>query len=412
MAKRVERYDLYLNTPLIERLKVATVALREEHGVLDLFALRYEQDYLNQPNAFALDPVQIPLSNEDIVLTCRAGGQPGLLDDYLPDGWGKKVLSQLTFYKEGKRISEQSPIDLLSKLGSNRIGALQWVPKDQRPEYGLGADISRIAEAEQTAQAVEKEEYRAPSTDEYSLTYLANAGTGVGGARPKALIQENGRAFLAKFNSLTQDQYNNARVELACLNMARNAGINTSTGKVITGINGREVLLLERFDVVTNGRQHLITANALLKDNQNQCDRGGAFRYDDIEHFIKVYSADPQADLEQLLRQMLFNAAINNTDDHERNFSFINTGDGYRLSPAYDMVPSLAVGQYHVAGYKYQTSPPRPSEVSGRIFGLSAPRVSCISEEVHNAIEHWETFFKNVGVSDEDTEQLHKHFRP
>ncbi|MBT3347251.1 MAG: hypothetical protein HOM84_04210 [Thiotrichales bacterium] len=37
---------------------------------------------------------------------------------------------------------------------------------------------------------------------------------------------------------------------------------------------------------------------------------------------------------------------INNNDDHERNFSLIyrmddNNHSGYRLSPAYDMVPSI-----------------------------------------------------------------------
>lgn len=96
---------------------------------------------------------------------------------------------------------------------------------------------------------------------------------------------------------------------------------------------------------------------------------------------------------------------------HERNFSFVNTGDGYRLSPAYDMVPSLAVGQYHVAGFKYQTSPPKPSEVRGRIFGLSAPTVTGIAEEVHSAVEQWETFFSNAEVSGGDREKLSKHFR-
>ncbi len=412
MTKRTAKYDLYLQTPAIELMKVARVALREEHGALDLFALRYDPDYLNHPFAFPLDPVQLPLISQDINLLCRAGGMPGLLDDYLPDAWGKKVLAQLAFYKEKRRVREHSPMDLLSMLGSSRIGALQWVPAGGKPEYSLGAEVARIAEAEDIAQAVEAEDYQNTSTDEHSLTHLANAGTGVGGARPKSLIQDQGQAFLAKFNSLTKDAYNNARVELACLNMAKAAGILTALGKVISGINGREVLLLNRFDIIAGSRQHLITANALLKDVGTQCDRGGAFRYDDIAKLVKVHSVDPEEDLQQLVRVMLFNAAINNTDDHERNFSFCNSGDGYSLSPAYDMVPSVVTGQYHVAGYLIQPNPPKPSEISGRVFGLSAPCINRIVEQVTDAVSDWERHADDAGVSTDDYERLVGFIKP
>lgn len=86
-------------------------------------------------------------------------------------------------------------------------------------------------------------------------------------------------------------------------------------------------------------RQHLITTNALLKNPETQHDRGGVFRYDDIADIVRRYSIDIETDLTQLLRMMLFNRAINNTDDHKRNFSLMHKGNSYCLSPAYDMVP-------------------------------------------------------------------------
>lgn len=59
---------------------------------------------------------------------------------------------------------------------------------------------------------------------------------------------------------------------------------------------------------------------------------------------------------------MLFNRTINNTDDHERNFSFMRTVKSYQLAPAYDLVPSMATGEYHAAGFASQSYPPTVSE--------------------------------------------------
>ncbi len=71
-----------------------------------------------------------------------------------------------------------------------------------------------------------------------------------GWCRPKALIHENYKAYLAKFNLLTADVFNNAKVELACLQMAKDAGLNVLSGHVRNAVNGRDVLMLDRFDVV------------------------------------------------------------------------------------------------------------------------------------------------------------------
>jgi serine/threonine-protein kinase HipA len=242
--------------------------------------------------------------------------------------------------------------------------------------------------------------------DALGLVYLANAGSGAGGARPKALIQDGDSAYLAKFNRLHGDSYNNARVELACLRMAAAAGIAAADAKVISGINGREVLLIKRFDVDGGHRRHLITVNALLKDPQTQRDRGGVFRYDDVAELIRRLSAAPQQDLEQLLRLMLFNAAIHNTDDHERNFSFRFDNDALRLAPAYDLVPSLSHGEYHAAGYGYAPSPPRPGAVSGRVFGLPKPRVEEAVDAVMAAVSTWPEVAAEAGIAEAESHRI------
>jgi serine/threonine-protein kinase HipA len=174
------------------------------------------------------------------------------------------------------------------------------------------------------------------------------------------------------------------------------------------------VLLLDRFDIAEDGRHHLITANGLLKEPASQQDPGRTFRYDDVCEILCKYSATIEQDLKQLLRLMLFNRAINNTDDHERNFSLIHRGDGFRLSPAYDLVPSLVTGAYHAAGFGLKPYPPRPSEARslGKLFGLPKPVVASIAEEVRTAVQAWPRFAEQAGVEDQEAAKLSRCFHP
>lgn len=370
-----QRYDLYLNTRKTGIIKAAEAVVLESSGQLTNMGFRYTAVYREHPYAFALDPVQLPLASNEIEFHC-AGGMPGILDDYLPDEWGRRVLATLSFYRDQRKLDRHSAIDMLSQLSNSRIGALQWTKPGEEPDYGMGCDIQFIERAEIAAQTVDNPESISEHIDDVSLLYLANAGTGIGGARPKALLFEEDTPFLAKFNRRSIDPYNNAKIELACLHMARKAGLHVYQGMIRSAINDRDVLLLERFDVVKNDnnytRRHLITINSLLKNHETQRDRGGVFRYDDIAEIVRMHSTNIENDLSQLLRMMLFNRAINNTDDHERNFSLINDGEGYCLAPAYDMVPSLITGAYPIAGYQYSPSAPKASEVlsKGKIFGL------------------------------------------
>ena len=123
---------------------------------------------------------------------------------------------------------------------------------------------------------------------------------------------------------------------------------------------------------------------------------------------IRKFSIDIEADLTQLLRLMLFNRAINNLDDHERNFSLISEGDGYRMAPGYDMVPSLITGTSPVAGYQYSPWAPRPGEVSthGKIFGLPKTIVNRVADQVISAVEQWPTWALKNDVSQKDSDNI------
>ena len=55
----------------------------------------------------------------------------------------------------------------------------------------------------------------------------------------------------------------------------------------------------------------------------------------------------PDADCQEVFRRMVFNILANNTDDHNKNFSFMMSRKGeWSISPAYDMTFIFNVGGY------------------------------------------------------------------
>ncbi|WP_049723263.1 type II toxin-antitoxin system HipA family toxin [Gilvimarinus polysaccharolyticus] len=407
----IRRYDIYLNLPATGAVLAANMAIIEESNRVTAIGFRYHSEYLNNPRAVSLDPALMPLSTMEYRWDMPTG-LPAILDDYLPDRWGRKVLNRLALYREQKRLSSNSVIDILSLMGSSVIGAISIVPKGETPVYGVGCSIEMLPQAEQAAQDVEHLSANTATLDEMSLLHLANHGSGVGGARPKALVYDSSGAYLAKFNRHA-DQYNNARIELACLRMAKAAGIECFEGHVAVGINGREVLLLDRFDLTANGsRHHMITINGLLKEPKTLADTGQSFRYDDVLHLLKLYSTQFSRDRQQLVKQMLFNRAIHNKDDHERNFSLLYRGDGYVLSPAYDMVPSFERGAYHLAGFGCSPNPPTPTEAATlkRLFGLTQTDIQECANAVSAAVNRWPEFADSAGVSEQDMNNVKQYF--
>ena len=213
------RFDIHMDSTVTGVVRAAECAIEEVAGLVRRVDFRYTRQYLENPNAFPLDPNRLHLDHGETQFAC-AGGVPGFIDDHLPDAWGRKVLAVLAQQRDGKRLNQNSAIDLLTVVpAGSRIGALSFAPPGDTPRFDHGAPFAALAEAERAAVHVDALDSVGP--DEWGLARLAAAGSSVGGARPKALVTDGDTHYLAKFNRLSDDPYNNARVELACLEMAR-----------------------------------------------------------------------------------------------------------------------------------------------------------------------------------------------
>lgn len=96
--------------------------------------------------------------------------------------------------------------------------------------------------------------------------------------------------------------------------------------------------LVKRFDRADGERIHFSSAMTMLGKKDGASSQDGS-SYLDIAEFIKNYGSNPQKDLLELWKRIVFNMAVSNTDDHLRNHAFILNEDGWSLSPLFDVNP-------------------------------------------------------------------------
>ncbi len=239
----------------------------------------------------------------------------------------------------------------------------------------------------------------------------------MGGARPKAVVEDEAALWIAKFNR-PDDQWNSARVEHAMLRLARACGLETAESKVID-VAGRDVLLVKRFDreKVHAGytRTRMISGLTLLQteDTYQSRDR---WSYVFLAEEMRRVSADPASDARELFRRMCFNALISNTDDHPRNHALIAKEKDWRLSPAYDLTPATPVSIEHrdlslICGDmgRFANAENLLSQ-SGRFLlerGDASGLIAKMEEQVRN---EWYRIARSAGVSERDCEKIASAF--
>jgi len=392
------KLDVWLNLPAGESIKVGEMAIDDPdvRGGLD-GQFRYVPEYLENPKAFPLDPLHLPLSAASFNANRPHTGVHGVFEDSLPDDWGRRLL--IRRYKLGR--TDQRIPQLLRLLGNQGLGALSYVEKG-RPDLKMtGVSLRHL---QKLALLVEKfEQDGAMDDDELSL--LFQAGSSPGGARPKALVKDENGAYLAKFAS-GRDQLDVVSLEAAAMELGRRAGIETADSRLLA-LGSRKCLLVKRFDInEAGGRNHLISMQSLLK-----ADGYYYAGYRDLAEMIRHVSTQPGQDLQRLYRQMVFNVMIGNTDDHLKNFIMLHNDEGWRLSPAFDLVPNIGFNREHVLRIGYDNRPPDFETLlqEAVYFGLKRrQQAQEVVMEVHETVSKWSRVFTACNVPEKDAERIGK----
>ncbi|MCZ0953644.1 MAG: HipA domain-containing protein [Rhodospirillaceae bacterium] len=298
----------------------------------------YGRSYLARPDAVAIDPVDLRLTSENFE-TRQLRGVFGALRDAGPDYWGRLVIERHT----GQ--ANLGELDYLLYAPDNRTGALSFglnrEPPAPRRRIATTLDL---ADLQRMADAIIADDELPMDPDTEQARLLLLAGSSMGGARPKAVVQDNDDLWVAKFNR-PDDRWNHARVEHAMLILARECGVSVAESRVET-VGGRHVLLVKRFDRERSDdgyrRARFLSALTLLRADDTHHDRD-KWSYVLLAEELRRISSQAEQDAQELFRQMCFNALISNTDDHPRNHAIIALNTDWGLSPAYDLTPSMPV---------------------------------------------------------------------
>lgn len=139
------------------------------------------------------------------------------------------------------------------------------------------------------------------------------------------------------FNSTHDTPYN----EFLCMKLASAIGLNAPEVDIIEG--EYPLFIVERFDRVQTKtgvwrihQQDFCQAQAITSLKKYESDGGPSFA--DNYNLVKAHSSAPIPDLNQLLKWLIFNLVIGNNDSHSKNLAFLQTEEGIRLAPFYDLL--------------------------------------------------------------------------
>ena len=293
----------------------------------------YGRRYLERPEAISLYSPELPLIDQRI-RPLPGLDAPGCILDARPDAWGQRVLMNRLI---GPAAAERDPADLglitlLLESGSDRIGALDF--QSSSSEYvGRGRENASLDELATSAQRVEDGVPLSPALDAALLH-----GSSIGGARPKALIDDGPRRLIAKFSSTT-DTFPVERGEYVAMELAHRAGLNVARIELAHALE-KTVLLVERFDRIprTDERRSLVSALTMLRLNELAARHAS---YADLAQIMKASFLEPGSNLRELFSRITFSILVGNTDDHARNHAAFWDGQTLTLTPAYDICPQV-----------------------------------------------------------------------
>lgn len=344
------------------------------------FWFDYGRRYLARSNAVALAPT-LALSQESFAPT-GSMGLPGALRDASPDAWGRRVVQ---YRLGGERGPDADTGDLdertyLLNSGSNRFGAIdfqtsaaKYVPREAEP--------AGLAELLTAADTVED-----GGDLPFELERALLSGTAMGGARPKAMIRDGGRQYIAKFSAST-DHFPVVGAEAASMFLARKARLSVAPTRVET-VLGRTVLLVERFDRTAAGGRVLAVSGLTLTGLDELQARSGS--YVDLLDSLRRAGA-PAGTAAELFARIAFNMAISNSDDHLRNHAALWDGRIATLSPAYDLSPMSRSGETASQSIAYDRSGLKRNNFAGllavaHLYDLTAADGEEVVGRVEDAI--------------------------
>lgn len=406
MAARDQSCYVYIQLPdTFDWVPCASLRVTQLDGRRFEGTFTYGRKYLERPNVAALDPYHLPLTARPQKFT-RLKGIPGAVRDASPDAWGRRVI-EAKLDRPGADISEveyllNGPDD---GAGNLRFGRVVTPPGPGR-RFNRTHQLQALIDAARTLE----EDGRLP----HEVLEDLEPGTSMGGARAKVTVEDDRKIWLAKLPEKS-DRHNMQRVEYAVLELARAAGLRVCEAR-LERVAAQDVLMLRRFDrewsseAGAHARFALVSGLTVLDAEDSHLDRD-RWSYLLLADELRRWSVKGDDDRRELFRRMVFNAMVTNNDDHPRNHALVRTASGWRLSPAYDIVPVALVSQERrdlalIAGRHGRAASMYNLMSRCDAFGLSTDDARKEVDALLGVVRHWRERFAALGIEERTLDML------
>lgn len=377
------------------------------------FSFTYDKDWFKSGEQYILDPEigwyngpQFPVGKENF----------GVFLDSMPDRWGRTLLkrraAQNVSEKKGKPIKLYEVDFLLGVQDESRMGALRFKLDPEGPFLDNAPSpippISSIRELQYAAEVIESDKDN--EAVRKWLGVLLAPGSSLGGARPKANVyDEKGQLWIAKFPA-KNDEVDKGIWEYLVYLLAKKAGVIMAESKTMKVRGKHHTFLTKRFDRKRTERIHFASAMTMTGNNEETLKNQSA-SYLDLAEFIQFSSANAKADLQQLWQRIVFNISVSNTDDHLRNHGFLLSPKGWRLSPAYDINPSVDKDglSLNIDTENNQLDIHLAFSI-GEYFQLNNKEMKTISAKVARAVKRWKDVASELNISRRQQELMASAF--
>jgi len=377
------------------------------------FNFKYDSDWFKSAARFHLDPdiswysgPQFPNNKENF----------GVFTDSMPDTWGRKLMQRRAaqLAKENNRpVKSLQDLDyLLGVHDFTRMGALRF-KTDPNGSF-LDSDNhvpvppwASIRELQFSAKVFEED---VTGEDKKSLELLFAPGSSLGGARPKAnIVDDKGNLWIAKFPA-RNDTTNKAAWEYLAHRLALQSGLSMSDCRLEHIYGDYQTFFTKRFD--RDGEERIQFSSAMtMTGNNEEMLRGNTASYLEIAEFLQNSGSQNKTDLLELWRRIVFNIAISNTDDHLRNHGFLLSDGGWRLSPAYDLNPSIDKAGLGLNIDLYNNALDIDLAKSvGEYFQLNNRQMDKIIAEVEEGTGNWREIASELDIPRHEQELMSRAF--
>jgi len=325
------------------------------------FAFEYTPPWKARPTGFAISP-RLPLerpANESA--EAHSADVRQFFENLLPEG------EALDHAAQANGVAKSNLVGLMVALGKETAGALRVSVAGEHD-----SDAAADTAAAETMRPVTREQLSQRIRDRANVPFSVWDGKvrlSIAGYQDKIAVYERADEWFlvegpklastvivkpvpmrAQLQSLPANEF-------MCMQLAHAAGLAVPRTRLVHV--PEPVLLVTRFDRIEQAdrvaRLHLIDAcqalglSVSMKYERPYGDNPDVRNIRDGVTHAKLFSLldqspTPARDKQALLRWVIFQVLIGNTDAHGKNVSFFCGIDGLRLAPAYDMVCMPALG--------------------------------------------------------------------